>query len=315
MPELPEVQALAESLDRRLRGRCIASLTVVSIAALKTYDPPVTALAGRAVAGVGRHGKFLDLEAAAPGGTGPSLHLVAHLSRGGWVRWRENASDTRLAERGPLAARLRFDDGTGLDVTEQGTEKRLALYVVRDPAEVPGVGRLGVDALDPRLDARRLGGAAAQPSGNAQERARRSGSHRGGGQRLLRRDPARRPPLPRPGRAARRRRPRAAADGAPRDARRRPGAGPGPRHRAGSRMPSAPGCGCTAGPGKPAPSAATRCAKCRWRRAPSSTARGARPGRRPIRDCDLDAGHHQSLRIGDRAHDPCGRLLCDCCCQ
>ncbi len=157
MPELPEVQALAESLDRRLRGRCIASLTVVSIAALKTYDPPVTALAGRAVAGVGRHGKFLDLEAAAPGGTGPSLHLVAHLSRGGWVRWRENASDTRLAQRGPLAARLRFDDGTGLDVTEQGTEKRLALYVVRDPAEVPGVGRLGVDALDPGLDARRLG--------------------------------------------------------------------------------------------------------------------------------------------------------------
>jgi formamidopyrimidine-DNA glycosylase len=157
MPELPEVQALAESLDRRLRGRCITSLTVASIAALKTYDPPVTALAGRAVAGVGRHGKFLDLEAAAPGGTGPSLHLVAHLSRGGWVRWRENASDTRLAQRGPLAARLRFDDGTGLDLTEQGTEKRLAIYVVRDPVDVPGVSRLGVDALDPGLDRGRLG--------------------------------------------------------------------------------------------------------------------------------------------------------------
>jgi len=159
MPELPEVQALAESLDRRLRGRRIAGLTIASVAALKTYDPPVAALAGRTVAGVRRHGKFLDLEAdaAADGEEPSSLHLIAHLSRGGWVRWRERASDTRLAQRGPLAARLRFDDGTAVDLTEQGTEKRLALYVVRDPADVPGVSRLGVDALDAGLDRERLG--------------------------------------------------------------------------------------------------------------------------------------------------------------
>ena len=157
MPELPEVQALAESLDRRLRGRHIAGLTVASIAALKTYDPPVAALAGRTVAGVVRHGKFLDLEAAPAGGVEPSLHLVAHLSRGGWVHWRERAADTRLAQRGPLAARLRFEDGAAVDLTEQGTEKRLALYVVRDPTDVPGVSRLGVDALDAGLDVGRLG--------------------------------------------------------------------------------------------------------------------------------------------------------------
>jgi formamidopyrimidine-DNA glycosylase len=157
MPELPEVQALAESLDRRLRGRRIAALAVASIAALKTYDPPVAALAGRSVAGVARHGKFLDLEAAPTSGAGPSLHLVAHLSRGGWVHWREHAADTRLAQRGPLAARLRFEDGAAVDLTEQGTEKRLALYVVRDPADVAGVSRLGVDALDEGLDRGRLG--------------------------------------------------------------------------------------------------------------------------------------------------------------
>jgi formamidopyrimidine-DNA glycosylase len=152
MPELPEVQALAESLDRRLRGRRIAALTVPSIAALKTYDPPVAALTGRAVTGVRRHGKFLDIETAGPGAGDPSLHLVAHLSRAGWVRWREQASEARLAQRGPLAARLRFEDGAALDLTEMGTEKRLALHVVRDPAEVAGVSRLGVDALDERLD-------------------------------------------------------------------------------------------------------------------------------------------------------------------
>ena len=156
MPELPEVQALAEILDRRLRGRRIAGLTVASIAALKTYDPPVAALAGREVTGVQRHGKFLDIEAAAAAAGVPSLHLVAHLGRAGWVRWREKPSEARLVQRGPLAARLRFEDGAALDITEMGTEKRLALHVVRDPAEVAGVSRLGVDALDARLDLGRL---------------------------------------------------------------------------------------------------------------------------------------------------------------
>ena len=156
MPELPEVQALAESLDRRLRGRRIAGLTVASVAALKTYEPPPTALAGREVAGVRRHGKYVDIEAADTAAGGLPLHLVAHLSRAGWVRWREKVSDAPLAQRGPLAARLRFEDGAALDITEMGTEKRLALYVVRDPAEVGGVSRLGVDALDERLDLERL---------------------------------------------------------------------------------------------------------------------------------------------------------------
>ena len=155
MPELPEVQALAEILDRRLRGRRIQGLTVASIAALKTYEPPVAALAGREVTGVCRHGKFLDVEAEDAAG-GPALHLIAHLGRAGWVRWRERVSDARLALRGPLTARLRFEDGTALDITEMGTEKRVALHVVRHPADVAGVGRLGVDALDERLDLERL---------------------------------------------------------------------------------------------------------------------------------------------------------------
>jgi len=158
MPELPEVQALAENLDRRLRGRRIAGLTVASIAALKTYDPPVAVLAGRTVAGVRRRGKFLDLEtdAAAAVAEASSLHLIAHLARAGWVHWREKASGARLAQRGPLAARLRFEDGAAIVLTEQGTEKRLALYVVRDPTDVAGIERLGVDALDERLDLGRL---------------------------------------------------------------------------------------------------------------------------------------------------------------
>ena len=101
-----------------------------------------------------RFGKFLDLEFDSGAGTEPdgaSLHLVVHLARAGWVRWREAAAPARLPQRGPLAARLRFEDGAGLDLTEQGTEKRLALYLVGDPCDVAGVARLGVDALDPGL--------------------------------------------------------------------------------------------------------------------------------------------------------------------
>ncbi|MBN9141757.1 MAG: Fpg/Nei family DNA glycosylase [Micrococcales bacterium] len=142
MPELPEVHALASDLDARLRGRTIDRLQVVAFPALKTYDPPVEALSGERVAGVGRHGKFLDLT------TEGGIHLVVHLARAGWIRWRAGAPKTSgRPGSGPLAARLVLDDGAGFDVTEAGTKKSLALYVVRDPAEVPGIARLGPDPL------------------------------------------------------------------------------------------------------------------------------------------------------------------------
>jgi len=152
MPELPEVHALAADLSARLAGRTIERVQPVAVSALKTFDPPASALDGRTVRAVGRHGKFLDLEtdpapsAAGPGG-GP-LHLVVHLARAGWIRWRQArpAAPARPGA-GPLAARLILDDGSGLDITEAGTKKSLALYVVRDPEEVPGIARLGPDPL------------------------------------------------------------------------------------------------------------------------------------------------------------------------
>ncbi len=146
MPELPEVHALAEDLGRRLRGRTIDRLDIVAFPALKTFDPAVSALNGLTVGEVTRHGKFLDL------GVG-ELHLVMHLARAGWVRWREGppASSGRPG-KGPLAARLVLDDGSGLDITEAGTKKSLAIHVVRDPADVPGIARLGPDPLELSLD-------------------------------------------------------------------------------------------------------------------------------------------------------------------
>jgi formamidopyrimidine-DNA glycosylase len=147
MPELPEVEALVQDLRGRLADRALVRVDVAAFSALKTYDPPLSALAGTLVEGVERHGKFLDI-------TTSGLHLVIHLSRAGWIRWRDTvpATPPRPSNKSPLAARVVLtassDEGeAALDITEAGTQKRLALYVVRSPQEVPGIERLGPDPL------------------------------------------------------------------------------------------------------------------------------------------------------------------------
>jgi len=141
MPELPEVQALVTDLSARLSGRAVARLDIVAFSALKTFDPPPTALQGLFVGDVARHGKFLDIAV-------DDLHLVVHLARGGWIRWRDELPAVPARPgKGPLAARLVLDDDSGLDFTEAGTQKRLAIYVVRELAQIPGIARLGPDPL------------------------------------------------------------------------------------------------------------------------------------------------------------------------
>ncbi|BDZ44414.1 Fpg/Nei family DNA glycosylase [Naasia aerilata] len=153
MPELPEVHALAADLGARLTGRTIDRLDVVSFAVLKTFDPPASALSGHVVTGVSRHGKFLDIA------TDAGIHLVMHLARAGWIRWRESAPvPSGRPNKGPLAARLVLDDGSGIDITEAGTKKSLAIYVVTDPATVPGIARLGPDPLAPGFTEATLAG-------------------------------------------------------------------------------------------------------------------------------------------------------------
>ncbi|MEV8634753.1 DNA-formamidopyrimidine glycosylase family protein [Streptosporangium sp. NPDC051023] len=148
MPELPEVESLAEFLREHAVGRRVMAVDVFAFQALKTVDPPVTALRGLTVTDVARHGKFLDLDC---GG----LRFVTHLARAGWLRWHDDFSGAKPVRpgKGPLAVRVRlapYEEGgaePGFELTEAGTQKRLAVYVVKDPLEVPGIARLGPDPL------------------------------------------------------------------------------------------------------------------------------------------------------------------------
>ncbi len=157
------MESLAADLRERAVGRVIDRADIAEFSVLKTYDPPLTALHGAVLTDVGRHGKFLDLVTgtadAAGSATGGALHLITHLARAGWLRWREDLPDQPARPgKGPLAFRLRFADGAGFDLTEAGTRKRLAVYLVTDPAAVPGIASLGPDPLAPEFTAEVLGG-------------------------------------------------------------------------------------------------------------------------------------------------------------
>ncbi|MGM9473260.1 Fpg/Nei family DNA glycosylase [Pseudarthrobacter sp. YS3] len=150
MPELPEVAGLAGFLDKHLRGSVIRKVQIASFAVLKTADPPYTALEGSTVTGVRRFGKFVSVDT-----DGPSL--VFHLARAGWVRFTDSPTGTQIRPgKSPIAARLAFsgpDGEHGMDLTEAGTKKGLAVYVVRDPHDVPGIAALGPDPFSDGFDA------------------------------------------------------------------------------------------------------------------------------------------------------------------
>jgi formamidopyrimidine-DNA glycosylase len=167
MPELPEVEALAHHLREHGVGRTVTRVDVASLSVLKTVSPRWTELHGRVMTAAGRHGKHLDLTVSEPDAAGPDgdLHFVVHLARAGWLRWADALSAAPPKPgRGPLALRVHLSEsvgggvsagGPGFDLTEAGTKKGLAVWIVRDPQEVPGIARLGPDALE--VDRERLG--------------------------------------------------------------------------------------------------------------------------------------------------------------
>ncbi len=145
MPELPEVEALADHLRRHAVGKTVGRIDVAAFSVLKTFDPPVNVLHGQPVTGANRWGKYLGLEVG-------DLNLITHLSRAGWLRWSDKLTAAPLRPgKGPIALRVHLGtagEAPGFDLTEAGTQKRLAVWLVDDPTKVPGIAALGPDALD-----------------------------------------------------------------------------------------------------------------------------------------------------------------------
>ncbi len=167
MPELPEVEALADHLRRHAVGLTVGRIDVSAFSVLKTFDPPITALHGQTVTSATRWGKYLGMQAG-------DLHLITHLSRAGWLRWSDKLASTPLRPgKGPIALRVHLGAGLqanadgpagpGFDLTEAGTQKRLAVWLVDDPAAVPGIAALGRDAL--KLSPDDMAGLLAENSG------------------------------------------------------------------------------------------------------------------------------------------------------
>lgn len=153
MPEMPEVQGLAQFLASKLtpvKGAParVRDVQLGSFAVLKTAEVPLATISSMTFTDVDRRGKFLILSL-------EGVHLVMHLARAGWLRWSDSIPDTALRpSKGPIALRLRCakPEGYGFDLTEAGTKKSAAAYLVRDVAEVPGLSRLGPEALDVGLE-------------------------------------------------------------------------------------------------------------------------------------------------------------------
>jgi formamidopyrimidine-DNA glycosylase len=145
VPELPEIEALVDHLRRQAVGLAVGRVDVAAFSVLKTFDPPIDALHGREVTGAHRWGKYLGLQAG-------QLFLIAHLSRAGWLRWSDKLAPAPLRPgKGPIALRVHLGTpgaAPGFDLTEAGTQKRLAVWLVDDPQLVPGIAALGPDALE-----------------------------------------------------------------------------------------------------------------------------------------------------------------------
>jgi formamidopyrimidine-DNA glycosylase len=174
VPELPELDVLAENLAARLVGARVAAVRVVSVAALKTFDPPIDALVGLAVSGAGRRAKYLWLELARPSAHGAhaagatsehgdqlhrrypagapgDLRLVMHLSLGGRLVLGPKPASRKIA-----VLTVDLDDGRVLSMTEGGTQRRAAVWLVDDVEKVPSLAGLGPEPLDPGFTVERL---------------------------------------------------------------------------------------------------------------------------------------------------------------
>ena len=147
MPELPEVEALADHLRRHAVGLTVGRVDVSALSVLKTFDPPTTALHGRDVTGANRWGKYLGLEVG-------DLHLITHLSRAGWLRWSDQLAAAPLKPgKGPIALRVHLGTDTWRRHRDSISPRQARRSGWRSGwsttrSKVPQIAAFGPDALE-----------------------------------------------------------------------------------------------------------------------------------------------------------------------
>jgi formamidopyrimidine-DNA glycosylase len=141
VPELPEVQALAERLDAAVAGARFAGAAVLQFSSLKTVSPRPESLVGATLERVGQRGKYLVFEFAGP-------RLLVHLSQGGRIDVEEPPKKTR--PRGAVV-RLAFEERPSILVKEFGRERKAGWWVLAEGDDGP-LAKLGPEADSPAFE-------------------------------------------------------------------------------------------------------------------------------------------------------------------
>ncbi|HZZ93957.1 MAG TPA: DNA-formamidopyrimidine glycosylase family protein [Usitatibacter sp.] len=139
MPELPDVAVYVEALHRKVVGHRLEGVKLSSPFVLRSYDPPLDAIAGRAVRGVRRIGKRIVLD------MGDELFVVIHLMIAGRLRWRARGQKAGVGAKIILAT-FQFDDGY-LVFSEAGSKKRASITLVRGEDALKALDPGGVEPL------------------------------------------------------------------------------------------------------------------------------------------------------------------------
>jgi len=134
MPELPDVTAYIESLERLVKGTRLQAVRLFNPFLLRTAVPPIGEAAHKKVLNVSRIGKriVISLEG--------ELHLVLHLMIAGRLHWPGKKTRNTLAL-------FEFDRGT-LSLTEAGTKRRASLHLVQGEAALRAMDPGGVEVFD-----------------------------------------------------------------------------------------------------------------------------------------------------------------------
>jgi formamidopyrimidine-DNA glycosylase len=137
MPELPDITVYLEALERRILGQVLLRVRVNSPFLLRTFEPSLSAVAGKRVRGLKRIGKRIAI------GLDEDLWLLLHLMIAGRLHWKD--AGAKLAGKQNLAA-FDFETGT-LTLTEAGAKRRAGLWILQGAAAVAELDPGGLEVL------------------------------------------------------------------------------------------------------------------------------------------------------------------------